>query len=54
MGKEDNENVSMIWTLQIIAGMFVQLHYLIVLLSSQNYEQYKGKIARLFFSSCGS
>ena len=33
--------------------MFVQLRYLIGLLSSQNYEQYKGKTARLFFSSCG-
>lgn len=31
--------------------MFVQLHYLIGLLSSQNYEQYKGKITRLFFFS---
>lgn len=33
--------------------MFVQLHYIIGLLSSQNYEQYKGKTARLFFLSSG-
>lgn len=52
MGKEDNEHVFTIWTSQIIAGMFVQLHCLIGLLSSQNYEQYKRKTARLFFSSC--